>query len=176
MIPSLRSFIGSWPGEVDLNMLPSGGNIAHCLLCRIVAWKCYGTLQFKQIDIWHIRSRPDLISIDLTSMHAFLIDIAIPGDGRIFQKYQHYTDLKLEIQKMWPMKASVVPITLVSLGSMPTCLKGALQSLNIYYANLIPKLHYWAPLIFYVDLWLNTNPNLLENCGITWPHVVMMYF
>lgn len=75
-----------------------------------------------------------------------MIGIAILRDShiskKINEKYQHYTDLKHEIQKMWSIKASVVPITLGSLGSIPTCFKGALQSLNIYYANLIPKLHY----------------------------------
>ena len=38
------------------------------------------------------------------------------------------------------MKGFVVPIILGSLSSIPTCLQGALYSLNIYYANLIPKL------------------------------------
>jgi len=87
-------------------------------------------------------NRPDIIiCVDFTKKHAFLIDIAILGDSRlsrkINEKYQRYTDLKIEVQKMWSM---IVPVILGSLGSVPTSLKNLLQQLGIYYINLIPKL------------------------------------
>jgi len=85
-----------------------------------------------------------MICVDFTKKHAFLIDIAIPGDSRlskkINEKYQRYTDLKIEIQKIWSMTASIVPVILGSLGSVPKSLKNLLQQLGIYYINLIPKL------------------------------------
>jgi len=87
---------------------------------------------------------PDIVCIDLTKKYAFLIDIAVPGDScisqKITEKYQRYTNLKIEIQKMWLMSASIVPVVLGSLGSVPTSLKKLLQQLCIYHNDLIPKL------------------------------------
>ena len=61
----------------------------------------------------------------------FFIEIAIPGDSRLSQKinekYQRYTDLKIEVQKTWSMTASIVPVILGSLGSVPTSLKNSLR-------------------------------------------------
>jgi len=97
-----------------------------------------------QTDRYLPHNRPDIICVDFTKKHAFLIDIAIPGDSRLSQKinekYQRYTDLKIEVQKMWSMTASIVPVILGSLGSVPSSLKNSLQQLDIYYTNLIPKL------------------------------------
>jgi len=62
--------------------------------------------------------------------HCFLIDIAIPGDSQVLQKIsekqQCYSDLKIEVQKMWSYRASVAPLIIGSLGSI--------------HANLIPKM------------------------------------
>ena len=89
-------------------------------------------------------NKPDIVCVDFIKKHAFLIDIAIPGDSRLSQKvnekYQRYTYLKIGVQKMWAMTASIVPVILGSLGSIPTSLKNSLQQLGIYYTNLIPKL------------------------------------
>ena len=74
----------------------------------------------------------------------FLIDVAIPGDSRITQKinekYQKYTDLKIEVQKMWKARAVIVTLVIGSLGSVPMCLTKHLQTLNIYYSTLVSKL------------------------------------
>ena len=82
--------------------------------------------------------------IDFVKNYCFLIDVAIPGDSRIsnkvVEKLDRYTDLKLEVQKMWSMRAFVVPVIIGSLSSIPICLKKNLQLLSIYYASLIPKL------------------------------------
>ena len=47
-------------------------------------------------------NRPHIVWVDFTKKHASLIDIAIPGDSRVSQKitekYQRYTDLKIEIR------------------------------------------------------------------------------
>jgi len=85
---------------------------------------------------------PDIICVYFTKKHAFN---AIPEDSRLSQKinekYQRYTDLKIEIQKMWSMTASIVPVILGSLGSVPTSLKNLLQQLGIYY-TLTSSLNY----------------------------------
>ena len=56
--------------------------------------------------------------IDFTMNCCFLIDV-IPGDNRISQKIsekrQRYSNLKIEIQKMWSVRASVAPVIIGSL-------------------------------------------------------------
>ena len=97
-----------------------------------------------QTDKHLTHNRPDIICLDFTMNCCFLIDVAIPGDSRISQKIsekrQRYSDLKIEIQKMWSVRASVAPVIIGSLGSVPEGLKDQLQTLQIYHANLIPKM------------------------------------
>ena len=92
-----------------------------------------------QTDRHSPHNRPDIVCVSLTKKHAFLIDIAIPGDSRISQKkYQRYTDFKIEIQKMWLMSASAVPVVLGLLDLVSTSLEKSLQ--QFYHNNFIPKL------------------------------------
>ena len=97
-----------------------------------------------QTDRRLLHNRPDIVCIDFVMNQCFLIDIAIPGDSRVLQKIsekqQHYSDLKIEVQKMWSYRASVAPIIIGSLGSIPRGLKDQLKTLQIYHANLIPKM------------------------------------
>ena len=81
--------------------------------------------------MWH--NRPDIVCIDCVMNHCFLIDIAIPGDSRVLQKIsekqQCYSDLKIEVQKKWSYRASVAPVIIGSLGSIPRGLKDQLKTL-----------------------------------------------
>ena len=69
-----------------------------------------------------------------------LIDVAVMGDSRIThkinEKYQKYTDLKTEVQKMWNVDAMIIPLVIGSLGSVPMCLTKHLKALNMYYSTL----------------------------------------
>ena len=89
-------------------------------------------------------NRPDIVCVHHQHDTIFLIDVAIPGDSRITQKinekYQKYTDLKIEVQKMWKERAVIVPLVIGSLGSVPMCLTKHLRTLNIYYSTLVSKL------------------------------------
>ena len=46
----------------------------------------------------------------------WLIDVAIPGDNRINQKevekITKYQDLKVEVERLWENKATVVPVVI----------------------------------------------------------------
>jgi len=76
--------------------------------------------------------------------HCFLVDVAIPGDSQISQKVsvkrQCYSDLKIEVQKLWCIRTSVAPVIIGYLGSIPKGLRKQLQTLQIYHASLIPKI------------------------------------
>ena len=89
-------------------------------------------------------NRPDIVCVDYLTSKSYLIDVAIPGDSRVkekvSEKHQHYTDLKIEILKMWNIPDVILPVILGALGSILLCLGKHLKTLNIYYNGLIPKL------------------------------------
>ena len=65
--------------------------------------------------------RPDIVVIDKTTKTATIIDVAVPNDTNIKTKEQEkvekYQDLRLEIQRLWNVKAQVVPVVIGALGS-----------------------------------------------------------
>ena len=80
-----------------------------------------------QTDRHLSHNHPEIVCVDFIKSHCFLIDVAIPGDSclsnKVTEKLERYTDIKLEMQKMWSMGVSVVPVVIGSLGSIPKCLK-----------------------------------------------------
>jgi len=62
--------------------------------------------------------RPDLVVIDKQTK-GLIIDVAIPNDTHIEvnerEKIDKYQDLRLEVQRMWNIKARVVPIVIGAL-------------------------------------------------------------
>jgi len=97
-----------------------------------------------QTDRHLSHNRPDIVYISNRHKTAFLIDVAIPGDSRLAHKVNEkrdkYTDLKIEVQRMWNMRAVVMPLVIGTLGSVSVCLAENLHTLNIFYRTLIPKL------------------------------------
>ena len=65
----------------------------------------------------------------------WLIDVAIPGDGRINQreveKISKYQDLKVEVERLWEKKATVVPVVIEALGVIPRDLVKHLKILGL---------------------------------------------
>ena len=88
-------------------------------------------------------NRPDIVYVS-SEKHVFLIDVAIPGDGRMAAKFQEkmqkYTDLKFEVRKMWRQPVSVVPVILGALGSVPPSLITSLKLLGVYSKHLVSRL------------------------------------
>ena len=79
MMPLLRSSIGSWPGEVDLNILAKWWEHYPLPVMQNACMKLLWDFTI-QTDRHLTHNRPDLTSIDLTRKHVFSIDIAIPED------------------------------------------------------------------------------------------------
>ena len=67
-------------------------------------------------------NRPDIIIKDKTEKMCYLIDMAVPGDNNVvakeYEKRSKYKDLEIEIQRMWKMKTTVLPIVVGALGTM----------------------------------------------------------
>ena len=65
----------------------------------------------------------------------WIIDVAIPGDGRIeekeLEKISKYQDLKIEIERLWEQQATVVPVVIGSLGAIPRDLRKHLRTIGL---------------------------------------------
>ena len=59
----------------------------------------------------------------------------MPGDVRVPQKeaekIEKYSDLKRELQKLWKVKAKVVPIVVGALGTVSKSLNGYLKEIGV---------------------------------------------
>ena len=80
-------------------------------------------------------NRPDITIVFPNNKKAFLVDIAIPGDSRLssklLEKQTRYTDLKIEIEKLWKVKCVIVPIVVGALGSIPANLTKCLYTIGL---------------------------------------------
>ena len=87
--------------------------------------------------------RPDLVIVDKTAKQALIVDVAVPNDTHINEKerekIEKYQDLRLEIQRMWDVKAKVVPVVVGALGAVTNNLES--------YLGQIPGNHEVRPLI-----------------------------
>ena len=76
---------------------------------------------------------PDITVIE--KRQVLLIDVAIPGDSRINQKevekITKYQDLKVEVERLWEKKATVVPVVIGALGAIPRDLIKHLKTLGL---------------------------------------------
>ena len=70
-----------------------------------------------------------------------IIDVAIPGDGRIeekeLEKISKYQDLKIETESLWEKQATVVPVVMGSLGAIPRDLRKQLRTIGL--ENISPS-------------------------------------
>lgn len=72
-------------------------------------------------------NKPDIILKDKVKKECLIIDVAIPSDHNITEKEAEkrlkYKDLLIEIQRMWDLKAKIIPIIIGATGliSKATC-------------------------------------------------------
>ena len=94
-----------------------------------------------QADRHLSHNRPDIALHDFHRKNVFLIDVAIPGDSRlnakVNEKMERYTDLKIELQRMWKVRVVIVPLIIGCLGSVSKCLVKHLKSLIRYVQSQI---------------------------------------
>ena len=67
-----------------------------------------------------LSNRPDIIIKDRVAKTCTLLDMSVPFDCNVsvkeFDKRAKYHDLKIEIQKMWKLDTSIVPVIVGALG------------------------------------------------------------
>ena len=90
---------------------------------------------------------PDITVVE--KKQVWLIDVAIPGDSRIDQKkvekITKYQDLKVEVERLWEKKATVVPVVIGALKAIPRDLVKHLKTLELdkISPSQLQKQHYW---------------------------------
>ena len=76
-----------------------------------------------------------IIIIVVEKRQMWLIDVAIPGDNRIDQKevekITKYQDMKVEVERLWEKKATVVPVVIGAQGAIPRDLVKHLKTFGL---------------------------------------------
>ena len=90
-------------------------------------------------------NKPDIIIRDDEKGTSMLIDVAISGDRNVIKKEAEkilkYKDLTIEIQRMWNVKANVIPVIIGATGTISKSLKKYVSNNP---GNHEVKQPYWA--------------------------------
>ena len=67
--------------------------------------------------------RPDIVFVDKKKREIKILDVAVPGDGRVtdkeLEKIEKYQLLKEEVGRIWGMKkVKVIPVVIGALGAI----------------------------------------------------------
>ena len=79
-----------------------------------------------------LANQPDIVVIDKQKTEAVVIDIAVPSDSNIkkeYEKLEKYQGLKEEVERMWKVKAKVVPVVIGALEAVTPKLEEWLQQI-----------------------------------------------
>ena len=90
-----------------------------------------------QVDIQIEHRRPDIVVMEKNTNKCLIIDVACPIDNNLIlkrnEKLDNYSELRLEIARMWDKETLIVPIIIGALGSIPNDLECNLKKLDISY-------------------------------------------
>ena len=79
--------------------------------------------------------RPDIVVIGKEKRECKIINKAVPGDQNIkvkeLEKITKYQDLRLQVQTLWDVKATVIPIVVAALGTICEELENHLKTIGI---------------------------------------------
>ena len=79
--------------------------------------------------------KPDIVIIDKIKKEVKIIDIAVPVDSRVKEKegekIEKYKNLKEEIERIWKMKATVIPVVIGALGAVSRDFGGHIGRLQV---------------------------------------------
>ena len=78
-------------------------------------------------------NRPDIIIKNKKEKTCKLIDVAIPADRNVVQKEAEkkpkYKSLGIEIERMWNLKCTIIPVITGATGTVTRSLKNNLQAI-----------------------------------------------
>ena len=119
---------------------------------RVCHWKCYcdnsmGSLYSSGRQIEH--RRPDIVVMEKNTKKCLIIDVACPVDNNLIlkknKKLDNYSELRLEIARMWDKETLIVPIMIGALRSVPNDVECNLKKNKVYLRmwELYGSLFYW---------------------------------
>lgn len=80
-----------------------------------------------QTDIKMPHNRPDIVLINNKNKKGYIIDIAVPRDENIkekeLEKIDKYQPLRIELERLWNVKISVIPVVVGALGAIASNLE-----------------------------------------------------
>ena len=86
-----------------------------------------------QTDRHMPHNRPDIVLIDYQQQSGFIIDISVPRDENIrdkeLEKIDKYQQLKIELEQLWKVKITVIPVVVGALGAIADRLPGWLAQI-----------------------------------------------
>ena len=90
-----------------------------------------------QTEIKIDHNKPDIVLLDKKEKTCYVIDVACPFDTRVEkkekEKFEHYTDLKYELLKVWNTevtKVYIIPIVIGALGIVTKNVAKYLEKIN----------------------------------------------
>ena len=79
--------------------------------------------------------RPDVVIVNKIEKTCHIVDVAIPGDERVLvketEKIEKYDELRRELERLWKVKAKVVPIIVGALGTVTRNLNSYLKEIGV---------------------------------------------
>ena len=92
---------------------------------------------YMQVDKQIENRRPDIVVMEKNTKNCLIGDVACLVDNNLImkrnEKLDNYSELLLEIARMWEKEALIVPIIIGALGSIPNDLECNLNKLGISY-------------------------------------------
>ena len=90
-----------------------------------------------QVDRQIEHRRPDIVVMEKNTNKYLIIDVAGPVDNNLIlkrnEKLNKYSELRLEMARMWDKETLIVPIIIGALGSIPNDLECNLKKSDISY-------------------------------------------
>ena len=90
-----------------------------------------------QCDRYIEHRRPDIVVVEKANNKCKIIDVACPNEQRLEEKREEklrkYSELQLEVSRMWNKSTRTIPIIIGALGSIPSSLKSYLDQLGVRY-------------------------------------------
>jgi len=80
--------------------------------------------------------RPDIVILNKAQKTGFIVDINCPNDNNVLrneiEKRIKYTDLKIELERIWEINFQVVPVVIGSLGAVSTKIGDFINTLGLH--------------------------------------------
>ena len=90
-----------------------------------------------QVDRQIEHRRPDIVVLENNAKNCLIINVACPVDNNLIpkrnEKLDNYSELRLEIARMWDKETLIVPIIIGPLGSIRNDLECNLEKLGMFY-------------------------------------------